>query len=206
MLKATANNCCTVKIEVLGQKTSTGSGTLFTGSCLKECDCAKHHRILKPQSHQHLIRTCTSTCAAQVTVRRRCDMGRYPSCAAWWQLCPNRKVNLKIHGEWVKSPAIPTDSSGDLPNDVKDFMQRNPPFVEIAVVEFASPPRADAFFALVSIDERKDPLGPHPSRNGNRSSDKGFLAIFEAEYLEILDWFARDKVAWNAHKGHFFSD
>jgi len=47
----------------------------------------------------------------------------------------------------------------------------------------------------VSIDERKDPLGPHPSRNGKRSSDKGFLAMSEAEYLEILDWLARDRVA-----------
>ncbi len=40
----------------------------------------------------------------------------------------------------------------------------------------------------VSIDERKDPLGPHASRNGKRSSDKGFLAMAEAEYLENLDW------------------
>jgi hypothetical protein len=35
---------------------------------------------------------------------------------------------------------------------------------------------------LVSIDERKDPLGPDASRNGKRSSDKGFLAMAEAEY------------------------
>ena len=55
--------------------------------------------------------------------------------------------------------------------------------------------RADAFLAPVPIDERKDPLGPHASRNGKRSSDKGFLAMVEAEYLEILDWLARDKVA-----------
>ena len=54
--------------------------------------------------------------------------------------------------------------------------------------------RADAFLAPVPIDERKDPLGPHASRNGTRSSDKGFLAMAEAEYLEILDWLAREKV------------
>ncbi len=29
-----------------------------------------------------------------------------------------------------------------------------------------------------------DPLGPHASRNGKRSSDKGFLAMAEAEYLD----------------------
>jgi len=56
-------------------------------------------------------------------------------------------------------------------------------------------PRADAFLAPVSIDERKDSLGPRPSRNGRRSSDKGFLAMAEAGYLEILDWLARDRVA-----------
>jgi len=62
-------------------------------------------------------------------------------------------------------------------------------------VKSAAPPRADAFLAPVSIDERKDSLGPHPSRNGRRSSDKDFLAMAEAEYLEILDWLARDRVA-----------
>ena len=65
------------------------------------------------------------------------------------------------------------------------------PEVERVAVESATPPRADSFLAPVSINERKDSLGPHPSRNGRRSSDKGFLAIAEAEYLEILDWLAR---------------
>ena len=77
------------------------------------------------------------------------------------------------------------DSSGDLP-----------PVVETAAMDATSLPRTDAFLAPVSIDERTDPLGPHPSRNGKRSSDKGFLvAMAEAEYLVILDWLARDKVA-----------
>ena len=57
------------------------------------------------------------------------------------------------------------------------------------------PRLVDAFLAPVSIDERKDPLGPHPSRDGKRSSDKGFLAMAEAEYLEVLDWLSRDKLA-----------
>jgi len=70
-----------------------------------------------------------------------------------------------------------------------------PPEVERVALESATPPRADAFLAPVSIDERKDPLGPHPSRNGRRSSDKGFLAMAEAEYLKILDWLARDRAA-----------
>ena len=55
--------------------------------------------------------------------------------------------------------------------------------------------RIDDFLSPVSIDERKDPLGAHPSRNKKRCSDKGFLAMAEADYLEILDWLARNRVA-----------
>jgi REP element-mobilizing transposase RayT len=55
--------------------------------------------------------------------------------------------------------------------------------------------RTDDFLSPVSIDERKDPLGAHPSRNKKRCSDKGFLAMADADYLEILDWLARNTVA-----------
>ena len=55
--------------------------------------------------------------------------------------------------------------------------------------------RVDDFLSPISIDERKDPLGAHPSRNKKRCSDKGFLAMAEADYLEILDWLARNAVA-----------
>jgi len=84
----------------------------------------------------------------------------------------------------ITTTALDADSSGELPSEV-----------ERVALESATPPRADAFLARVSIDERKDSLGPHSSRNGRRSSDKGFLAIAAAEYLEILDWLARDRVA-----------
>ena len=62
-------------------------------------------------------------------------------------------------------------------------------------MESAVIPRADAFLTPVLIDEREHPIGPHPSRSGKRCSDKGFLAMAEAEYLEILDWLARNTVA-----------
>ena len=55
--------------------------------------------------------------------------------------------------------------------------------------------RVDDFLSPVSIDERKDPLGAHPSRNKKRCSDRGFLAMAEAVYLQILDWLARNRVA-----------
>ena len=55
--------------------------------------------------------------------------------------------------------------------------------------------RADDFLSPISIDEKNDPLYSRPSRNGKRCSDKGFLALSDAEYLTILDWIARDIVA-----------
>ena len=55
--------------------------------------------------------------------------------------------------------------------------------------------RADDFLSPISIDERNDPLAAQPSRSGKRCSDKGFLALADAEYLTILDWIARDTIA-----------
>ena len=55
--------------------------------------------------------------------------------------------------------------------------------------------RADAFLSPVSIDEVNDPLAAQPSRSKKRCSDKGFLALSEADYLTILDWLARNTVA-----------
>ena len=117
------------------------------------------------------------------------------ACAAYIDLNPIRAdmaetleqsdyTSVQRRVQAIKATALDAGSSGDLPPDV----QR-------AALESATPPRADAFLAPVTINERKDPLGPHASRNGRRSSDKGFLAMAEAEYLEILDWLARDKVA-----------
>lgn len=54
----------------------------------------------------------------------------------------------------------------------------------------AGPP-PDAFLAPLAIDERSDELGARPSRGGKRCSDKGFLGMSLAAYLELLDWTAR---------------
>ena len=55
--------------------------------------------------------------------------------------------------------------------------------------------RADDFLSPISFDEKNAPLSAQPSRNGKRCSDKGFLALADAEYLTILDWIARNTVA-----------
>lgn len=49
----------------------------------------------------------------------------------------------------------------------------------------------DAYLAPLAIDERTDALGPCGHTAGQRASDKGFLPIPVAAYIELLDWTAR---------------
>ncbi|MFG0262144.1 MAG: transposase, partial [Novipirellula sp. JB048] len=55
--------------------------------------------------------------------------------------------------------------------------------------------RRDNFLAPISIDERSDEIGPCASRSGKRCSDKGFLAMPLEDYLQMLDWTARQIAA-----------
>ena len=48
-----------------------------------------------------------------------------------------------------------------------------------------------SFLAPLTIDERRDPIGPCASTSDKRCSDKGFLSISLADYLELLDATAR---------------
>ncbi|QDV24802.1 hypothetical protein [Aureliella helgolandensis] len=54
--------------------------------------------------------------------------------------------------------------------------------------------RSDGFLAPLTIDERRDALGPYPHRCGERASDKGFLAMSLESYIQLLDWTARQIV------------
>jgi hypothetical protein len=54
---------------------------------------------------------------------------------------------------------------------------------------------ADAILSPLEIDELNDELGPRPSKSGTRCSDKGFLAMPVAGYIELLDWTARQLVS-----------
>ena len=54
--------------------------------------------------------------------------------------------------------------------------------------------QCDGFLSPLSIDELLDPLGPDESRLPQRCSDKGFLAMPLQDYLELLDWTARQTV------------
>jgi hypothetical protein len=61
-------------------------------------------------------------------------------------------------------------------------------------------PSRDRFLAPVQIDEQQDPIGAHPSKGPYRCSDKGFLAMGTVDYLELLDWTAREVV--RGKRGH----
>jgi len=52
-------------------------------------------------------------------------------------------------------------------------------------------PSSDAFLSPLTIDELSDPTGPCASQRRMCCSDKGFLAMSIEEYLELLDWSAR---------------
>jgi hypothetical protein len=51
--------------------------------------------------------------------------------------------------------------------------------------------KADRFLAPVSLDEKRGGIGPVPSGNGCRASDKGFLAMSLGDYVLLLDWTSR---------------
>ena len=48
-----------------------------------------------------------------------------------------------------------------------------------------------SFLSPLTIDEKRDSIGPCPSTTNQRCSDKGFLSISIADYLELLDATAR---------------
>ena len=61
-------------------------------------------------------------------------------------------------------------------------------------------PTRDAFLSPIQNDELHDELGPRPSRSDFRCSDKGFLSMSSADYLELLDWTSRRVVT--GKRGH----
>jgi hypothetical protein len=51
--------------------------------------------------------------------------------------------------------------------------------------------RKSGWMSPLEIDERLDPVGPDPNPTSRRASQKGFLPISLAGYLELLDWTGR---------------
>jgi hypothetical protein len=87
----------------------------------------------------------------------------------------------------ITNPPVSATSAQPTP------LGRNPRF---AVAAANSPiPVADRFLSPLTIDERMDSLGPDASHCGSRCSNKGFLRTSLPEYLELLDWIARQRAA-----------
>ncbi len=54
---------------------------------------------------------------------------------------------------------------------------------------------ADRFLAPIMLDERAEQAGPCRSDTADRCSDKGFLPMPLTDYLQLLDWTAREVVS-----------
>ena len=65
------------------------------------------------------------------------------------------------------------------------------PLVASKVLNDATP---DGFLSPITIDEFRDALGANPSSTGMRCSEKGFLPMTTIDYLQLLEWTARQVV------------
>ncbi len=63
--------------------------------------------------------------------------------------------------------------------------------MDLGQAELPKHVNGDAFLSPLTIDEHRDPIGPCASQGVRRFSDKGFLAMSLEDYLELLDWSAR---------------
>lgn len=111
-----------------------------------------------------------------------------------------RRIQSMLGGEMA--PSTPADlsvvTSGDIARPITTMTppECEPPIIAKTVAAdsgcgIGSP----AFLAPVELDQRGDTSGPYASISGQRCSDKGFLAMALDEYLELLDWTARQHVS-----------
>ena len=63
-----------------------------------------------------------------------------------------------------------------------------------AIIDNRPQVQPDRWLAPLTIDELRDSIGSLPSRGQHRCSDKGFLAMSTIDYIELLDWSARQIV------------
>ena len=159
--------------------------------------CLSNHFHLVLRSRPDVVKTWDDT-----EVARR-----------WWSLCPQRKIKSEIDGKKNRVPVEPTEwdlnpiraalaetlEASDYTSVQRriESLKENVEAINDSNVSNAATivNRADDFLSPISIDERNDPLAAQPSRSGKRCSDKGFLALADAEYLTILDWIARGTIA-----------
>jgi hypothetical protein len=80
----------------------------------------------------------------------------------------------------------PSEASGQLP------LGDAPQLPSATSSQVSSSP--DRFLSPLELDEHGGQLGPCSSQSGTRCSDKGFLPMSVEDYLQLLDWTARQAV------------
>jgi hypothetical protein len=81
--------------------------------------------------------------------------------------------------------AVPVSDSTQIPRNTTAANKERPQ----ATCSAKRP--ADRFLSPLTLDERHGELGAVLNRDGCRASDKGFLPLSTAGYLQLLDWTAR---------------
>jgi hypothetical protein len=118
------------------------------------------------------------------------------ACAAYVDLNPIRAAlaqtieDSRFTSAQLRLKAITEAAEGALDSVIAD---PTVPASIPAATEAKAP--VDSFLSPIEIDELNDPLGPRASFNNDRCSDKGFLPMPTAAYLELLDWTARQIVS-----------
>jgi hypothetical protein len=78
-----------------------------------------------------------------------------------------------------------------LKEELSSCKQATNPIDETSSQKSTSTSARDSHLAPLSIDELRDAIGACVSSSGKRCSDKGFLPMSVAAYVELLDWTAR---------------
>ena len=125
------------------------------------------------------------------------------ACAAYVDLNPIRAgmaqtiedsqfTSARLRLQTIVGAVTDTVDADEVPNGLSGIDQSTTPDSMRASTGFQA--AVDGFLAPVEIDELNDPIGPRASADKHRCSDKGFLAIPAAAYVELLDWTARQMV------------
>ena len=107
---------------------------------------------------------------------RLCDEAAVLACAAYVDLNP------------IRAALAETLETSDFTS-----IQRR---IESVTCPQNTPPEysRDRFLAPLEIDELEDEIGPAASTSTHRCSDKGFLSMSTLEYIQLLDWTARQVI------------